>query len=359
MPIISKREPITFAEAIREALDQAMAADNSVFVIGEGVPDPKGIFGTTTGLRDKYGAQRILDMPLSENGMTGVCIGAAIQGMRPVMVHQRIDFTLLALDQLVNNAAKWSYMFNGQMNVPLVVRAIVGRGWGQGPQHSQSLQATFAHIPGLRVVMPATPYDAKGLLLAAITDNSPVMFIEHRWLHGIRDHVPETPYFLPLDTARTLRQGDDVTIVAFSYMAIEALRAAKYLAAHNIDAEIISMHAVNPLDMDTVHASVKRTGKLLIADCAARTAGVAAEITARVCELSFSFLHCPPRRISLPDHPVPTSPALANQCYSGPGALIRETLALLDCSYMFDAVAATLPIDNTPDIPNHDFMGPF
>lgn len=359
MPITSNRDPITFSEAIREALDQAMAADDSVFVIGEGVPDPKCIFGTTAGLREKYGARRLLDMPLSENGMTGICIGAAIQGRRPVMVHQRIDFSLLALDQLINNAAKWSYMFNGQMRVPLVVRVIVGRGWGQGPQHSQSLQATFAHIPGLRVVMPATPYDAKGLLLAAIADNNPVIFIEHRWLHGIRDHVPERHYFLPLDTARILRRGDDVTIVAFSYMAIEALRAAKHLAIYNIEVEIISMHAVNPLDINTVRESIKRTGRLLIADCGARSVGMSAEITAQICELSFSSLRCPPRRVSLPDHPVPTSSALANLCYPGPDTLIRETLALLDRSHLFDTIAVTLPRDETPDIPNSDFTGPF
>ena len=165
---------ITFAEAIREGTDQCMGNDSSVFIMGLGVPDPKGIFGTTTGLREKYGEKRVLDMPVSENGMTGIAIGSALTGMRPIMTHQRRDFMLLALDQIINNAAKWHYMFGGQMSVPLVVRLLVGQGWGQGPQHSQSLQAIFAHIPGLKVVMPFSPYDAKGLLVSAVEDNNPI-----------------------------------------------------------------------------------------------------------------------------------------------------------------------------------------
>src|ERR1700712_4498681 len=171
-----------FFEAVNEALDQCMTADPNVYVMGLGVPDPKGIFGTTLGLQAKHGAQRVMDMPTSENGMTGVAIGSALVGMRPVMVHQRFDFALLALEQIVNQAAKWSYLFAGQ-RVPITIRLIVGRGWGQGPQHSQSLHAWLAHVPGLKVAMPATPSDAKGLLVAAIEDNNPVVVIEHRWLH--------------------------------------------------------------------------------------------------------------------------------------------------------------------------------
>jgi pyruvate dehydrogenase E1 component beta subunit len=198
---------ITYAQAIREGLDNAMDRDSSVIVIGEGVPDPKAIFNTTAGLREKYGAQRVFDMPLSENGVTGICIGAALSGMRPVMIHQRIDFALLAMDQLVNNAAKWHYMFNGKASVPLVVRVIVGRGWGQGPTHSQNLQAWFAHIPGLKVVMPASAEDAKGLLLASIFDENPVLFLEHRWLHNLSGTVPEESFQIPIGNARIVRHG--------------------------------------------------------------------------------------------------------------------------------------------------------
>src|ERR1700722_14260768 len=181
---------LTLSQAILQATDQLMQIDSSVYVMGLGVPDPKGIFGTTTGLEKKYGSDRVLDMPTSENGMTGIAIGSALLGLRPIMTHQRVDFFLLALDQLINNAAKWHYMFGGQMNVPLVIRLIIGRGWGQGPQHSQSLQSIFSHIPGLKVVMPSNPYDAKGLLLSAIDDENPVVYLEHRWLHGIFGEVP-------------------------------------------------------------------------------------------------------------------------------------------------------------------------
>lgn len=205
---------LTFVEALREGLYQAMAADPRVIVIGEGVPDPKAIFNTTAGLQEKFGRHRVYDMPLAENGLTGVCIGAALSGIRPVMIHQRIDFALLAMDQLVNNAAKWHYMFDGKATVPIVIRMIVGRGWGQGPQHSQSLQAMFAHVPGLKVVMPTTAHDAKGMLVSAIEDDNPVLFIEHRWLHHVKDDVPENLYRVPIGKARVLHEGTAVTVAA-------------------------------------------------------------------------------------------------------------------------------------------------
>ena len=229
---------IKFLEAIREAQDLCLGADPSVYIVGLGVPDPKGIFGSTIGLKEKYGAHRVLDMPLSENAMTGVATGSALVGMRPIITHQRVDFALLALDQIVNQAAKWHYMFGGAMKVPLVMRMVIGRGWGQGPQHSQSLQSWFAHIPGLRVVMPTTAYDAKGLLISSVEDDNPVVFLEHRWLYGISDAVPPDYYRVPLGKARVLRQGSDVTIASLSYMTIEALQAADILAGEGINAEV-------------------------------------------------------------------------------------------------------------------------
>ena len=222
MPNLKQRD-ITFVQAIREGLDQAMEQDPNLIVIGEGVPDPKAIFNTTSELQKKFGPKRVFDMPLSENGVTGVCIGAALSGMRTVLVHQRIDFAMLTMDQLVNNAAKWHYMFDGKASVPIVVRVIVGRGWGQGPQHSQSLQSMFAQVPGLKVVMPTTAYDAKGMLVSAIEDNNPVIFIEHRWLFNIKGEVPEDYYRVPLGTCDIKRNGNDVTIIANSYMTLEAL----------------------------------------------------------------------------------------------------------------------------------------
>ena len=288
---------LSFAEAIREALDQAMHHDDRVIVIGEGVPDPKAIFNTTAGLYKKYGNTRVFDMPLAENGVTGICIGAALAGMRPVMVHQRIDFALLAMDQLVNNAAKWHYMFDGKASVPLVVRMIVGRGWGQGPQHSQSLQAMFAQVPGLKVIMPMSAHDAKGMLISAIEDDGPVLFIEHRWLHHVRDSVPENYYRVPLDKARVLHAGNTVTVAAFSYMALESLVAAKALkSAMGIDIDVLDMRSIRPLDIDAVIKSIRKTGRLIVADTASRTGSISGELIAQVVESNFHALTSPPVR---------------------------------------------------------------
>lgn len=346
-----------FTQAINEALDAAMAADPRVYVMGLGVPDPKGIFGTTLGLAEKYGPERVLDMPTSENGMTGVAIGSAIAGMRPVMTHQRIDFALLAVDQIVNQAAKWHYMFGGQMRVPLVIRMIIGRGWGQGPQHSQSLQAWFAHVPGLKVVMPTTPHDAKGLLIASIEDDNPVVFIEHRWLYNSTGPVPAGPYRVPIGRARTLRPGTDITIAAMSYMTLEALRAADILDRDGVSAEVIDVRTVKPLDGAAILESVRRTGRLIVADTGWKDVGVGAEIVARVAEEALEDLKSPPRRFGLPDCPAPTTPALADRYYPRAvhiAAAARRMLGL--------AADETEPDEASPiplDVPDTSFVGPF
>ena len=350
---------ITQAEAIREALEQAMTEDERVILIGEGVPDPKGIFGTTSGLQERFGTARVFDMPLAENGMTGICIGAAISGMRPVMVHQRIDFALLCMDQLINNAAKWRYMFAGQVSVPLVVRLIVGRGWGQGPQHAQSLQALFAHVPGLKVVMPSSGHDAKGMLLAAIRDDNPVIFIEHRWLHGIIDEVPTLPYTVPLDKAALRRTGRDATVVAFSFMVVEALLSAKALAEFGINLEVIDARAVRPLDMPTIIESVTRTGTLIVVDTAWKTGGIAGEVVAGVTEAAFGSLRRSPLRVALPDIPAPTSHHLAKDYYPDALHLARAIVAHLDAAVP-DAELVKRLFRSTPhDVPQREFCGPF
>jgi pyruvate dehydrogenase E1 component beta subunit len=352
-----KRE-ITYAKAILEATAQCMDADPSVYLIGLGVPDPKGIFGTTLGLKERFGDQRVLDMPVSENGMTGVAIGSAIVGMRPIMTHQRIDFMLLSLDQLINNAAKWHYMFGDRMKVPLTVRLLVGRGWGQGPQHSQSLQALFAHIPGLKVVMPATPYDAKGLMVAAVEDNNPVIYIEHRWLHGTFGPVPEKKYSVPIGSARIMRQGQDVTIVSASLMTIETLKAAHVLAMQGIEVELVDLRTVKPIDEKTVLDSVQKTGRLLVVDGAWKSFGVAAEIMAMVSENVFDSLKCPPRRIAFPDMPTPTSPALANHYYPRTADIINGARAMFGLSAMTEeemGIKNKAPLD----APDPAFTGPF
>lgn len=358
-----ERRDLTFADAIREGLDQAMAQDSRVIVIGEGVPDPKAIFNTTAGLRETHGAARVFDMPLAENGLTGICIGAALAGMRPVMVHQRIDFALLALDQLVNNAAKWHYMFDGKASVPLVVRMIVGRGWGQGPQHSQSLQAMFAQIPGLKVIMPTTAHDAKGMLIAAIEDNSPVIFIEHRWLHYVKDNVPETYYRVELDKARVLHEGEAVTVAAFSYMALEAYAAAKALmSAMGVSIEVLDMRCVRPLDVGAVIDSLRKTGRLVVADTASSTGSIAGELIAQVAERAFGMLKAPPVRVASPDYPTPTSHFMSDGYYPGAQTIADAVIGLLGANKVgegYHKLCEALQRKGPHDTPNRDFTGPF
>lgn len=356
---------LTYAEALREALDQAMADDPTVIVIGEGVPDPKAIFGTTAGLLERFGPKRVFDMPLSENGMTGVCIGAALSGMRPVMVHQRIDFALLAMDQIVNNAAKWHYMFDGQASVPLVIRVIIGRGWGQGPQHSQGLHGMFAQVPGLKVAMPSTPQDAKGMLAAAIRDPNPVVFVEHRWLHPVRASVPPEPYEVPLGTAKILKAGhqDSVTIAGFSYAALEGLEVAKALSIHlGIEAEVIDMRSARPLDWATVSRSVRSTRRLLVVDPAFESGSVSGELITRVTQDCFGILAAAPVRICLPDHPGPTSPHLTEAYYPGPQQIAERTLQLLGACpdpETLGGLMRALARSGRHDVPHTSFSGPF
>lgn len=347
-------------EAIREALEQAMEADPNVVLIGEGVPDPKNIFATTAGLRERFGRQRVFDMPLAENGMTGIAIGAALAGLRPLMVHQRIDFMLLCMDQLINNAAKWRFMFAGQAQVPLVVRTIVGRGWGQGPQHAQALHALFAHIPGLQVALPVTAYDAKGMLLAALAGNDPVLFIEHRWLHGLADHVPSAPYTCALQGAAIRREGSDITLAAFSYMVVEALLAAEALARQGISVEVVDMRMARPLDINTVARSVARTGHLLVADIGWKTAGIGAELVAAVTEMAWESLRKPPGRIALPDLPAPTSHFLAADYYPDATSIALAIVAQLDARHVsVNDLRADLKRTTPADVPQREFTGPF
>ena len=348
---------LKFFEAIREAQDLCMAKDPSVYVMGLGVPDPKGIFGTTLGLQEKYGPKRVLDIPLSENAMTGVAIGSALVGMRPIFTHQRVDFALIAMEQMINQAAKWHYMFGGQSQVPLVIRMIIGRGWGQGPQHSQSLQSWFAHVPGLRVVMPVTPHDAKGLLISSIEDDNPVIFMEHRWLYAISDHVPEGLYRIPLGRARIVRQGHDVSIVATSYMVLDAIRAAEKLSESGIQAEVIDLRSLRPLDDATILQSVRKTGRLVMADTGWKAFGASAEILALVAEKALGDLKAPPIRVALPDSPTPTSPALSDHFYPGPGQIAAAILGMFGREphgSLFDVLKG-----RRLDQPDPSFTGPF
>lgn len=283
-PVKQDMRLIRYYEALREAFDSELERDPQVFLFGLDVDDHKGIQGSTVGLAEKFGKDRVFGTPLSEDAMTGLAIGAAMAGYRPIHTHIRMDFMLLCMNQLVNMAAKSHYMYNGQVSVPLVVRTMIGRSWGQGGQHSQALHSLFMHIPGLKVVAPANAHDAKGCMIAAIRDNNPVIFIEHRLLYSTEAYVPTASFEVKLGQARVLTKGDDVTILAVSHMVMEALRAKEHLASIGISAEVIDPISLWPLDMDTIMKSVQKTNRLLVVDNAWLTCGASSEIMTRAVE---------------------------------------------------------------------------
>jgi pyruvate/2-oxoglutarate/acetoin dehydrogenase E1 component len=322
----SPERTISYGEALYEATRQEMQRDPAVFVMGQGVDDARGMFGTTLDLHKEFGAERCFDVPLAEEGMTGVGIGAAMAGMRPIQVHQRMDFMLLCMNQLVNMAAKMSYMFAGRHRVPLVVRGIIGRSWGQGAQHSQAFHSYFMHVPGLKVVAPTTPYDAKGCLITAIRDDNPVIMIEHRMLHPITGHVPEESYEVPFGRARVLSEGDDMTIVGISHMALECVRAKHLLAGKGIEAEVIDPVSLSPLDVETIAASARRTGRLLVVDTGWLACGAAGEIILRVLEAGAPALRS--ARMGYLPTPCPTTRNLENLFYPNAQTIAEQAFAM-------------------------------
>lgn len=339
---------LKYREALDEALVQAMERDDSVFCLGVGVDDPKGIFGTTLSAFRKFGAARVFDTPLAEGAITGIAAGAALAGMRPVMVHARNDFLLLTMDQLVNHAAKWRYMSGGSLRVPLTIRAIIGRGWGQAAQHSQSLQALFAHVPGLRVAMPSNAADAKGLLLAAIAHDSPTILLEHRALFEESCPVPAEPYEVAVGAGAVVRPGRDVTVVAISQMVGEAKKAAETLAGQGISVEVVDPRWLAPLDNDLIFSSVERTGRLVIADTSWTSFGVSAEIAARAAERLWGRLKAPIVRVALPDVPTPCSPKLEKAYYPGAPEIVAAIGRVVGVSG-----------DAVPHFEDSHFKGPF
>ena len=348
---------ISYRDAIREAMFQAMEQDPRVFLMGEGVDDPKAIFGTTSGLKERFGPERVFDIPLAENAMTGVGVGSALTGMRPVMTHQRLDFTLYAMDQIVNQAAKRHYASGGLQSVPFTIRAVVGRGWGQGSQHSQSLQAWFAHVPGLKVVMPSTPYDAKGLLLESIADDNPVVSIEYRKLHDEQGHVPEDAYRIPLGEGIVRREGKDVTVVAISYMNVEAWRAGEALKRAGIEVEIIDPRSLRPLDEEIILRSLEKTGRLVVADTAWPRCSISSEVAALAAEKGFHYLKAPVRRVTLPDVPTPTSHVLEAAFYPGASDITKAVCEVVD----LDGSAADEIVESIGEAETvaPTFVGPF
>jgi len=343
---------ISYVEAIQEATAQEMRRDESVIEFGLDVDDPKRIQGTTKGLVEEFGSDRVFGTPLAEDAMTGAAIGMALAGLRPIHVHIRMDFLMLAMNQLVNIAAKSSYMYGGQVHVPLVVRSMIGKSWGQGAQHSQGLYSFFMNIPGLKVIAPTTPYDAKGGLITAIRDDNPVMYVEHRLLHFQSGHVPEDAFALPF-SSRVTQSGDDITLVGISYMQVECLRAYHYLADVGISAEVIDPIWLAPLDIDTIVESVRKTKRLLVVDNGWTTAGASAEIALQVVERLQGEVPIQVARMGFANTTCPPSPPLEALFYPNERTIASKARDMVE----------NQPMDWLPeqreDLREIEFRGPF
>ena len=358
-----KERLLSLGAAIREGLIEVAGRDESVVFMAEGIADPSAVYGTTAGLGQHIDPKRIIEMPVAENGLCGVAVGAALMGKRPVISFHRVEFALLALEQIVNNAAKAHYISNGRHKVPLVIRMIVGRGWGQGPEHSQSMEAVFSHFPGLKVVMPTYPQDGKGMVIAAVEDNNPVLMIEHRWCHYVMGHVPEGYYTEPLDGPRAVRTGKDVTIVATSYMTLEAVRAAEALETLGFSATVFDLRVLRPLRLEKVIESVNRTGRLLTVDTGFRKHGIGAEVVSEVVGHCFPALKSAPMRLGMPDHPSPSSRGYLPGLYPDATSMLRTMGTMLEIpdakveAAVSELVAQRkgLPVD----VPDPFFKGPF
>ena len=321
---------LSYVDAVREGTDLEMARDPSVLVFGLDVDDPKAIQGTTRGLLEKYGPSRVFGTPLSEDAMTGAAIGMALAGLRPIHVHIRMDFLMLAMNQLINVAAKSHYMHGGSVHLPLVVRSMIGKSWGQGAQHSQGLYSFFMHVPGLKVVAPTSPHDAKGTLIAAIRDNNPVLYVEHRMLHFQSGPVPEEPYTVAPGKARITLSGDDVTLVGISHMQLECQRAHHYLQGAGVAAEVIDPIWLAPLDLDTIATSVQKTGRLLVVDNGWSCCGAGAEIVAQVVERLQGQREIRVGRLGFAPTTCPTAPSLESLYYPSARTIAATAFDLIE-----------------------------
>lgn len=323
-------QELFYSHAIREAIAEEMERDPDVFLLGEDVAEYGGAFKVTQGLVERFGKERIRNTPISENSFVGVATGAALLGMRPIVDIMFQDFITLAMDQIVNHASKIHYMYGGQMRVPIVIRTPAGGGRCYGPTHSQSLDAWFMHVPGLKVAAPATAHDAKGMLKSAIRDDNPVLFIESKLLYGQKGVVPEEEYVVPLGEARIVMEGDDVTLIAYSRMSIEAEKAAKVLAQEGVSCEVIDLRTLAPLDMQAITDSVTTTGRAIVVEEGCLTGGVGAEISARITETCFDYLNAPIRRVAALDVPVPCADSLERAALPDAGKIVVAVRKLME-----------------------------
>lgn len=362
-PASSPDRIISSGQAINEAFAVIGERNKDVLLFAEGIDDPSAIYGTTKNLSGIYGKDRIIEMPIAENGLCGVAIGAAMAGKRPVISFHRVEFALLAMEQIVNNAAKMHYVSNGAHMAPIVLRLVIGRGWGQGPEHSQSLETLFSYIPGLKVLMPTFPADYKGMLIAAIEDNNPVVIIEHRWTHYVKGHVEPGYYKSDISKPARIKSGNDFTIVATSYSTLDALKASEALEHIGVAVDLFDLRVTRPLVLSDIEESVKKTGRLLTVDTGYKTLGIGSEIVSQVTEHCFKHLKSAPGRIGLPDHPTPSSRGYLPGLYPDANKIIThvcEALGLAEdkkqaaLKALHDATGH-LPID----IPDPAFQGPF
>ncbi len=354
-----KTKLITMSNAINEALHFSMKKDKNLLCFGLGTTDPKGIFSTTINLEKKFGKDRVFDVPASENALTGISVGLSLEKIRSVVSHQRLDFFLLAMDQLVNNAAKWYFTFS--QPVPITIRLIIGRGWGQGPTHSQNLHSWFAHIPGLKVVIPSNPRDAKDLLISSIFDPNPVIFIEHRWLHEMEGNINKKTEIKKLDNlgkCKIIEKGNKLTIVASSYLVHEARIALRYLKKFKIDCELIDLRVIKPLDWKTIEKSVKKTGNLLVLDTGSDTLSFASEIISSISIRLFQYLKNPPVKLTMPDIPEPASYGLTKGFYIRPKNIAEKIIKILNIKDG-NILKLIQKEPNPHDIPGSWFKGPF
>lgn len=350
--------PVKFITAVHDALEQALYENEKVIVIGEGVPDPKGIFTSTIGLQETFGTHRVFDMPLSENALTGICLGAAVNGLKPILIHQRIDFALLAMDQMVNHAAKWHYMFNGLQSVPMVIRVIIGKGWGQGPQHSQALWGMLAQVPGIKIFLPVTAQEAKSMMLAAIDDPNPVLFVEHRWLHAIESHLVEN-FDEDLELPKVMQTGQHITLIGWSYSVVELLNVAQALFTIGVEAEVINLRVAQPKALTEVIASAQKTGQVIIHDLHSEQNAPAHTLAAKLYEaIQPNALNI--KVLAQPNHPVPTTWHLAKDYYvEAPQILVQVALMLSLSANQIQKAQQQLSRPLKPDVPNQAFSGPF
>ncbi|MFA4029842.1 MAG: hypothetical protein GDYSWBUE_001151 [Candidatus Fervidibacterota bacterium] len=325
-----ERREIYFSWAIREALEQEMEMDSSVILIGEDIAVYGGAFRITKGLVEKFGPHRVIDTPISENSFVGIAVGAALAGLRPVVEIMFMDFITLAMDAIVNHAANFRYVYGEQAKVPIVIRCPAGGGRAYGATHSKTLEAWFMHTPGVKVVVPSTPYDAKGLLISSIRDDNPVIFIESKLLYSLRGHVPSEPYTVPLGKARVARDGSDITLISYGRMVQECEKAADMLLEDGVSAEVLDLRTLSPIDEEAIAKSVAKTGRAVVVAEDNRTAGASAEIACRVVENCFEYLDAPVKRVAAEDVPIPCAPNLERAILPNALKIYEAAKSLLD-----------------------------